>query len=485
MVIFIFLSSCVTAPDSEPSEPDNAEMFEEKEDVKISEENAADLKQEAPALIETKAEDSKVPEEETIESASTEEAAAEEKTSDEEPPVSETSQEKDSLENRTEAESETAEEKTEISTEEETVAEEETQPFEVSEEMYQETFENIEVIIEELNQIIKNKDFDAWQTYLTDEYIEQTSKSEYLARWLKDSRLQKENIVLRSIRDYFDYVVVPRRFAAKLHEIEFLDDNVLLGHCAGDRKNNNGLAVTQITRLNNEWIYKYPVPNPFVELDKKGTVELDCELQDAAIYYTLDRTLPTQNSKRYDGPFTVSKTTPLLFLATKDGEIPSSIVYATIGKDVFQPAQTLKDPQGGIHFSYYEGEFSSVQDIENMTPKFSGVESHFSIDKRKVEEDFAYSFDGFIKVRLDGIYTFYLLSNDGSTLDLNDDILIDNDGGHGANEMFATIALKSGFHKFKVLYFQQGGGKAFTVSWQGPGFEKHEIPPDALFIDIN
>ncbi len=37
--------------------------------------------------------------------------------------------------------------------------------------------------------------------------------------------------------------------------IEFVGDHVLLGHCAGNRKENNGLAVTHISRINLDWIY--------------------------------------------------------------------------------------------------------------------------------------------------------------------------------------------------------------------------------------
>ncbi|NND05311.1 MAG: exo-alpha-sialidase, partial [Saprospiraceae bacterium] len=37
--------------------------------------------------------------------------------------------------------------------------------------------------------------------------------------------------------------------------IEFVDDHVLLGYCAGNRKENNGLAVTHIARLSLDWIY--------------------------------------------------------------------------------------------------------------------------------------------------------------------------------------------------------------------------------------
>ncbi|NQT16045.1 MAG: exo-alpha-sialidase [Planctomycetes bacterium] len=38
--------------------------------------------------------------------------------------------------------------------------------------------------------------------------------------------------------------------------VDFLDDHVLLGHCAGIRKTTGGLATTQITRFSLDWLYK-------------------------------------------------------------------------------------------------------------------------------------------------------------------------------------------------------------------------------------
>ena len=38
--------------------------------------------------------------------------------------------------------------------------------------------------------------------------------------------------------------------------VDFLDGHVLLGHCAGDRRKNNGLAETQITRFSLDWLYQ-------------------------------------------------------------------------------------------------------------------------------------------------------------------------------------------------------------------------------------
>ena len=43
--------------------------------------------------------------------------------------------------------------------------------------------------------------------------------------------------------------------------IHFEDDYVVIGHCAGDRKKNNGLAASQITLLSYDWIYDNSVIN--------------------------------------------------------------------------------------------------------------------------------------------------------------------------------------------------------------------------------
>ena len=37
--------------------------------------------------------------------------------------------------------------------------------------------------------------------------------------------------------------------------IEFVGDHVLLGHSAGNRKKNNGLAVAHITKIHLDWVY--------------------------------------------------------------------------------------------------------------------------------------------------------------------------------------------------------------------------------------
>jgi len=134
---------------------------------------------------------------------------------------------------------------------------------------------------------------------------------------------------------------------------------------------------------------------------------------------------------------------------------------------------TLVKP--GLKYDYFERFFVNVPDMDLVKPVFSGVTGTFNYNDRKRENYFGFHFTGYIKVPKEGIYNFYLKSNDGSRLYIDGEELIENDANHGAVEEPGSVGLKAGLHKIEVKYMQCGGGKALTVSWSGPGLKKQEI----------
>jgi hypothetical protein len=90
-------------------------------------------------------------------------------------------------------------------------------------------------------------------------------------------------------------------------------------------------------------------------------------------------------------------------------------------------------------------------------------------------------FEGFIEVPVDGIYTFYSNSDDGSKLFLHNKLLVDNDYTHPMTEKSGDVALKKGKHPIRLTFFQGRGGKGLKVNYRGPGVEKREIPAEVLF----
>ncbi|HVN47509.1 MAG TPA: PA14 domain-containing protein, partial [Bacteroidota bacterium] len=95
--------------------------------------------------------------------------------------------------------------------------------------------------------------------------------------------------------------------------------------------------------------------------------------------------------------------------------------------------------------------------------------------------NFGVRYSGYIKIPADGSYTFYVNSDDGADLVIDEDVVVDNDGQHAPTEVSGTTILKAGYHQIKVDFFQAGGGKTLEVSIEGQGLKKQVIPKTLLF----
>ena len=96
--------------------------------------------------------------------------------------------------------------------------------FSVSEEVFTETFEDVRRLIDELNAIIRDENYTKWLRFLTDEYIAHFSSAEVLKENSEQPLLKKYDIELLSLRDYFNYVVVPSRSNVRLDDLVFVDN---------------------------------------------------------------------------------------------------------------------------------------------------------------------------------------------------------------------------------------------------------------------
>jgi 4-amino-4-deoxy-L-arabinose transferase-like glycosyltransferase/sugar lactone lactonase YvrE len=88
---------------------------------------------------------------------------------------------------------------------------------------------------------------------------------------------------------------------------------------------------------------------------------------------------------------------------------------------------------------------------------------------------------GKIYVPLSGQYVFGTISDDGSYLYLDDQLVVDNGGHHGDVYSEGVIQLDEGFHDVRLLYFQDGGGRKIELYWTSPGGEKALVSQEQLF----
>ena len=149
---------------------------------------------------------------------------------------------------------------------------------------------------------------------------------------------------------------------------------------------------------------------------------------------------------------------------------------ATITKDTkVLPSVSAPNVKKGIKVDYFEGEIESVKEIKNLKVKSSAVTHQIDLSPAQVDNHFALKFTGYFYAPSTNFYKFYLYSDDGSTLSINNQIIIDNDGGHSPIRKEGTVALEKGFHPIEILYFEDYMGQILEV-----GFSSIEHPEQAL-----
>jgi len=130
-------------------------------------------------------------------------------------------------------------------------AEEPFDPKSITEQMKQEAFIDITALIKELNRITQARDYDAWKTYLADAFIAKYSDPEFLTRLSEAPILKQQGIVLKSLRDYFDFVVYPSHQNDHVDDIEFIGHNRVKAITISKKK--ESLVLWDLEKIGNSW----------------------------------------------------------------------------------------------------------------------------------------------------------------------------------------------------------------------------------------
>ena len=134
-----------------------------------------------------------------------------------------------------------------------------------------------------------------------------------------------------------------------------------------------------------------------------------------------------------------------------------------------------------LDYQYYEGAWSQLPDFSALQPVRNGRVNNFNLSVAGAVNQYGVQFEGLVKIDVAGDYTFFVKSNDGSRLTVAGQLVVDNDGRHGAIEKQGSITLQPGVHPLELEYFQNGGSEALQVFWSGPGIDRELVPDNVLF----
>jgi hypothetical protein len=149
----------------------------------------------------------------------------------------------------------------------------------------------------------------------------------------------------------------------------------------------------------------------------------------------------------------------------------------------YLPAVAAKAGKNGVKYTYYEGKFKHIADLNNCTATKQGTMPYPSIADAAVDDHFGYVFDALINIPERGIYRFYTYSDDGSMLYIDGNEVVNNDGGHSARRANGKIALEPGLHRLKVKYFEDYMGQELEIGYSSRTIDETPIPASALFVE--
>ena len=231
------------------------------------------------------------------------------------------------------------------------------------------------------------------------------------------------------------------------------------------------------------WKYLYQEAGGLYK-DSIAKVSMQTMAPLAKTYYSTDGSVPTTNSNIYKDPFKLDTTTVVTAISVDEkgnASIPVKAYYRFVSAD----------HKPGVQTQFFSGEGQ----IWNHMPALQSLQSigqwdsyEFELNRTQILSElkngnttFGCMLESNIQIDQSGLITFYLRSDDGSKLFVDNKEIINNDGDHGVIEKNGTAQLSIGLHKIKVEYYNGSGGFWLNLLYKGPGIAKQIVPANKLF----
>lgn len=209
-------------------------------------------------------------------------------------------------------------------------------------------------------------------------------------------------------------------------------------------------------------------------------VRLDPAPRGVEIRYTTNGSAPGPDSPIADKPILVDRSTMItarMFVEGRPVSDRANVVLRRVEPSAGRRGAVANLPLG-LARERYKGTWDRLPNFDALEPDSTDRVSAIAPDPFVEHE--AWRITGWFNVEKTGVYRFFLMSDDGSRLTIDDEVLIANDGLHGAQEMDNSIALSEGWHPIAVEWFNKTGGAELRVLMGPVGEEPTELSPDRL-----
>jgi hypothetical protein len=264
------------------------------------------------------------------------------------------------------------------------------------------------------------------------------------------------------------------------------------------------MKTEQIADLDNSFELKLPQkPNMAVVIKKEGFVipenlililpktgglfldSIHIELINPKyreIRYTLNEDKADKTSNLYTKPILLKSDAIIKAKGYGDGNFESNDVCAEFKKtSLLKGDKDLKNLENGLKFSYFEGEWAQLPNFSKLKPEKKGIIGKFDTFPKARNENYGFVYKGFIQIEEDGIYTFYIKSNDNCQLFIDNQLVLENKESKFSYEIKNQLALGKGYHQIKLEMNHRNGPQILETSYEGIKVSKQELPGTVLF----
>lgn len=205
------------------------------------------------------------------------------------------------------------------------------------------------------------------------------------------------------------------------------------------------------------------------------------ETAGAEILYTLDGSDPTEQSQLYVKPLRIDREILVKMRAFKKGMAPSIITSIALRPGDYMPPVDIQASQQGIAYEIYEGQWQQMPDFSRLTPIRTGMTDTMDHTLMSGKENFAIVFKGMLKIPASGIYKLTTISDDGSRIKINGEVVLDNDGLHSTFEKSSVVALQKGFYPIVVEFFEAHTDEYLDVFIEGASWPRQPIDSSIVY----
>ncbi len=203
-------------------------------------------------------------------------------------------------------------------------------------------------------------------------------------------------------------------------------------------------------------------------------------LPNLVLRYTTDGSLPLTKSPVLGKSLVIKQPATIKVAAFTPGGLRGDIYTLEYKKEKYrEPVATLVS-RPGLKCNYFKKYFLNTGGMRSLQPDSHFVAQNIVVPATVNAPSFGLQYQGYIDIPETGIYSFYLLCDDGGTLTIANKEVVNNDGQHAPQEKSGQIALRKGLHPFALHFIEGGGGFTLQLKYSKGNGPVMNVP-DSFF----